>query len=283
MYSLVNQLRDRIQCYTFFLSHALSVLSSTESGPLLQQPHPPGPVPFDSGLLFRTNLYPFMQIEKLLEWQNLVFVLPMVFALIMLAISMFGDAGSGDHDHELDSHHFEGDGVYTAEDVSTDPSVLAKMFSALGVGKVPLSILAFCWLMIFGFTGLLLMNFHFDNLLLRLPNVLFSGGLAFLVSMVTTAVIARTIGRFLPQMESYGERRQDFINREAEVRYTVTSNSGTVTMKDKYGNLQQLQVVLDKSCEGNIPPGSRVVLLSYNAAEEAFSVIPVKQLEAISS
>jgi hypothetical protein len=109
-------------------------------------------------------------------------------------------------------------------------------------------------------------------------NVAVSAGAAFLISGFLTSLMARVIGRFMPRLETYGERKQDFINREAEVRYTIKRDSGTVTLLDKYGNLQQLQVHLDPSCTEPILPHTKVILLSYDAAEDTFLAVPAGQL-----
>jgi membrane protein implicated in regulation of membrane protease activity len=223
-----------------------------------------------------------MKPAMLLEWQNLIFLLPMAFALILLGVSMLG----GDHhegDHDADSHighEVDGYGLGGGQDVA-DASLFSRMLDMLGVGRVPVSILVFTWCMLFGFTGLLLQHYFLAALLpARLPNVIVSAFAAFAASGFLTSLLARLIGRVMPRLESYGEQKQDFINREAEVRYTITASSGTVTLTDKYGNLQQLQVYLHESCKEAIPPHAKVILLSYDAAEDAFLAVPSSQLTA---
>lgn len=221
-----------------------------------------------------------MKPAILLEWQNLVFVLPMAFALILLGVSVFGgEHHHGSHDVSDHSLTHDVDGYGAASHESESASILNWVMDVLGIGKVPLSILVFTWCMLFGFIGLLLE--HFILLMMvpgSLPNVLASGLIAFFSAGIITSLLARIIGKFLPRFESYSERKQDFINREAEVRYTITARSGTVTLVDRYGNLQQLQVYLDHSWKENIPPHTKVILLSYDAAEDAFSAIPSTQL-----
>ncbi len=222
-----------------------------------------------------------MSLSMLLEWQNLIFLLPMAFSLLLLGASMLG----GDHhhggDHDADGHFIgHADGYGTAGDHDgSDASVLSRMLDALGVGRVPVSILVFTWCMLFGFTGLMLQHYLLDELLpSRALNAVVSAVAAFIVSGVLTSLLARVIGRVMPRLESYGERKQDFINREAEVRYTITARSGTVTLTDKYGNLQQLQVHLHQSCTDAIPPDTKVILLSYDAAADTFLAVPSGRL-----
>lgn len=218
-----------------------------------------------------------MKASMFLEWQNLVFILPMAFALLLLGVSMLGGDGHGhDGDHDVASHSHEVDG-YGPD--GSDTSIFSRILDVLGVGRVPVSILVFTWCMLFGFTGLVLANYLLAGLLPAIYlNVLVSALVAFFLSGVLTSVLARLIGKLMPRLESYSERKQDFINREAEVRYTITTRSGTVTLTDKYGNLQQLQVYLDGSCKEPIAPHTKVILISYDPAEDAFLAIPVSQL-----
>ena len=219
-----------------------------------------------------------MNPAMLLKWENLVFILPMAFALLLLGVSMLG-GGHHDGDHDADGHvgAHEVDG-YGSGGADNDASFFSRMLDVLGVGRVPVSILVFTWCMLFGFIGLTLEHYVFAFLPALYLNVVVSGVIAFITSGLLTSMLARLIGAIMPRLESYGERKQDFINREAEVRYTITASSGTVTLIDKYGNLQQLQVYLDSSCKEAIPPHTKVILLSYDPAEDAFLAAPSSQL-----
>ncbi len=204
-----------------------------------------------------------MDLSRLLEWQNLMFILPMAFALLMLGVSVFAS---------LDNNPDTASG-----EVETDVSMTGKMLSALGIGKVPVSILIYCWCMLFGFWGFVLYNYIFlslfYNMLLRVSA---ASIIAFFIALLGSSFMVRIIARFVPQLESYAEQKQDFINREAEVRYTVTATQGTVTLTDKYGNLQQMQVRLDASVSEAVPPGEKVILIAYDATENVFMAIPVR-------
>lgn len=237
-----------------------------------------------------TNIKQQMAIQNLLEWQNLVFALPMVLALILLGLSMSGSLGehdtSVDHDVSVDHDATVHSGDNMPHDFSHDldhdmsPSLISVMLSALGIGRVPLSILGFCWLMIFGFVGLVLNSlwqgvFGSVNIL-----VLVSAIVAFVSSLTVTSFLARVIARFMPQTESHMEKFSDFVNREAEVRFTVTATSGTITLNDKYGNLQTLMAKRDVSCESDIAPDTKVVILSYFPQEKVFIVIPAQNKQS---
>jgi len=235
-----------------------------------------------------------MTVTNLLEWQNLVFVLPIVLALVLLGLSLLGSLGDHDvnvdhdvgMDHDIDHDvdvHVGGDNAMPHDldhdiDTSHDVSTINLMLSALGIGKVPLSILGFCWLMIFGFVGITLNAVWkglFDSINIL---VIISAGIALFSSLTLTGFLAKLIAKVMPKSESYGETLSDFINREAEVRYTVTSSSGTITLYDKYHNLQTLVARLDPSCKDAIPPDTKVLILSYSSQDGEFLVIPASQL-----
>ncbi len=220
-------------------------------------------------------------ITNWLAWYNLIFILPMALALIFLGLSIFG--GLGDSDVDVDSD-VDLDGDVDAGNISTDklphdidydsPSFLSTMLSALGIGKVPLSILMFCWLMIFGFIGLLINSLWWGFTVHIL--VIISASIAFFVSLFLTAFIARGIAKVMPQTESYAEKRKDYINREAEARFQITATSGTITLYDKFSNLQTFSAIKDSSCKENIPSGQKVIIVSYSSQEGVFVVIPAQ-------
>lgn len=226
-----------------------------------------------------------------LEWQNLFFALPMVLALILLGLSLLGssadndasvdhDVGDVDHDVDLGEADVHSHTHDFAHDVDHDSpnNILSTMLTALGIGKVPLSILGFCWLMIFGFVGLFLNSiwngvFGSINIL-----VIVSAAVAFFTSISLTSFLARGIAKIMPQTESHGENLSSFVNREAEVRYRVTSKSGVISLYDKFHNLQTLSAIRDDSCEEDIPSGQKVFILSYSTQDRVFKVIPVNQI-----
>jgi membrane protein implicated in regulation of membrane protease activity len=180
-----------------------------------------------------------------------------------------GAAGIQIHSEFSHDHNLEQD---------NDTSVFYSILVMLGVGRVPLSIIGFCWLMIFGFVGLLLNGVWMG--IFNSINILFliSGVVAFVTSLTLTSFLARGIGKIMPQTESYGEKKTDLINREAEVLYTVTEQSGTITLYDKFKNYHRLQARRDVSCTTDIPPNTKVVILSYAEKDKEFVVIPADQI-----
>lgn len=244
-----------------------------------------------------------MTMQNLLEWQNLVFALPMVLAFILLGMSILGGGGdhdvgadhdiSIDHDVSLDAHDIDldsdadvggGHGANLPHDFSygmdhdAEVSIITTMLSVLGIGKVPISILGFCWLMIFGFVGLSF-NAIWTNVFGSINVlVMVSAAVAFVASLTVTSFLAGFIARIMPLSNNDSESIANFINREADVRYTITPHSGTITLKDKFDNLQTLPARCDSSFDGSISPNTKVIILSYSKDKNEFIVIPKSEL-----
>ena len=80
----------------------------------------------------------------------------------------------------------------------------------------------------------------------------------------------------MSQTESYAEKREDFVNREAETKFKITTTSGTINLYDKFGNLQTFSAIKDSSCEEDIPSGQKVLIVSYSSQEGVFVVTPAQ-------
>ncbi len=76
----------------------------------------------------------------------------------------------------------------------------------------------------------------------------------------------------MPQTHTEVETLSDFIGREAVVSNTVTTESGSITLIDKYGNLQTLMAKRDDLCDKDLLPDTPVIILSFIDKDKVFSV-----------
>ena len=217
----------------------------------------------------------------LLEWQNLIFVLPMSAALlyvVLLASGLsFGDHGdvAAGHDlhvavdHDLDAGHDLSGGADQAVDTAESahghpPHILGALLTLLGVGKVPVSILILSACLTWGAAGLIL------NVVLGTTSMQRVVGFALLAAVVGTRLLAEGLALVLPGEESYHTPKPQLVGEAGQVLYAVTRTSGTVRLQDRSGNL------LDLDCrtygEESIPAGARVVLQEYDPAADVFFV-----------
>jgi membrane protein implicated in regulation of membrane protease activity len=218
----------------------------------------------------------------ILEWQNLIFVLPMLAAILYILLMTVGffwggggdlDAGhdlhvdvghdvSGDAGHDVGS---AGHGVEGGHGGQGSPvSLLGRAFGLLGIGKVPMSILGLSICLIWGAAGLVL-NVFLGMETMR-QNILFAA----LAAVVGARGVAEGLALLLPREESYHTPKAELVGQVGEVLYEVTRTSGTVRMRDPSGNL------LDIDCRvqdgAGLKAGTTVVLQEYEPSADVFFV-----------
>jgi hypothetical protein len=215
-----------------------------------------------------------------LEWQNLIFILPMaagvLYVLLMatgLSVGEHGDLAVDhdigiDHDvdvgHDVDAGHAVPDTHLPDAAHVHHPHLLGKALGILGVGKVPISILMISVCFIWGAVGLVL------NVVLGTESMWRVAGYTALAAVVGTRLVAEGLAAILPGEESYYTRREELEGEKGEVLYEVTPVSGTVRLRDPSGNLLDLDC---RTCgEERIAAGTQVVIGEYNAAADWFTV-----------
>jgi hypothetical protein len=217
----------------------------------------------------------------LLDWQNLIFLLPMLaalgYTLLMAAGLGFGEHGIDvDHDVNLDVGHDFDAGVEHDFDTDHDAGhashighsghagAAAKLLGLFGVGRVPLSILILSACFVWGAVGLAL------NVWLGTANMLRVSGLAALAAVVCTRLLAEGLAKLMPGEESYHTTREELVGLAGEVLYEVTPTSGTVRLRDPTGNLLDLDCRIHSG--DGIQAAQRVVLDEYDPSADVFFV-----------
>lgn len=218
--------------------------------------------------------------QFLLEWFNLFFVIPFGLAFMLLVAQILGlDPGhhevDHDHDHDLlpDTHAHEHEGEGPEAPHAPHPDLAARILSALGLGRIPLSLALMTFGFVFGFTGYAL------NVLL-LP-VLVSPWLFFPVAvagaglggLVFTGAFAGHVAKFLPKVRTHAASTQDLTGRIGETLYALDAEGrGTIRVRDAHGNLQQFAAF-------TAPPralaaAAQVLLVRFDPAAKAFEIEP---------
>ncbi len=218
-------------------------------------------------------------MTELLQWWNLIFILPFIGALFYILMLVSG-AVSADHDAELNvgvesdvdlGHDVDLDHDAGLEHIhDLEPGMLTRALSFLGIGRVPLSIIiiSFCFLWgFFGFAG---------NTLLApiLPSLIFvwaSIAIAFVVSLSLTRILANVIAKIMPATETYAVSLDQLVGKWGESITTIDETFGQAHVHDDAGVLHTVQCVV-RSGETTIPRGSQVILLFFDKTRSVFSV-----------
>lgn len=243
---------------------------------------------------------------ELLEWWNLIFVLPFLGALFYLVLQASGmlawegaeadadadvgvdlDAGvDADLDADIDTDLSVDADVPADVDVDAghadlnhslfdhgadDPGGVMKALTFLGVGRVPLSMILMSFCFLWGFAGWS-MNLVLEPVF-REPAffVWISIGAAMLISLLLTRLLVRGLSYISPTTESYDTSPRDLLGRVASSVYPVTESSGSARLRDSYGNLQEVAVRVEQDAQP-LPAGSSLILWRYDPLKRAFIV-----------
>jgi hypothetical protein len=184
---------------------------------------------------------------------EILFGIPLVIAvLLVLGMSLgFADLGG-----ELDL------------DAEADADGTDGLLAALGVGRVPLTVLALLLLLSFGGTGLVV----YPLLALVLGNGLALGVawlIAALASLVVTSRLGRLFTRYLPSVESYASEKRDLVGQVAVVLLRLSDVEHVLRVKDAGG--AELRV-RGESSEGALRPGQEVLLTAYKRERDRYCI-----------
>ena len=227
-----------------------------------------------------------MNAEWLLNWWNLIFLLPFGLALLYLGLYTVSGVtfGDGDVDHDFDVDHDVDADADADHDVSADhdaeaghdadgqggghPSGALAALSWLGVGRVPVSILLMVLLLTWGVAGFIAnaaMERHGASAaFVSLP-------LAALVSLLMTRLVSSGIARYLPLYETTARRRHELLGSVGEAIFPIDRKFGMASVRDDTGDLYQVACRVEPDAEP-IPKGAKVQLVAYNAKSQLFYV-----------
>jgi membrane protein implicated in regulation of membrane protease activity len=221
----------------------------------------------------------------LLEWWNLIFLLPALAALLYLALLATGSVSTdGDVEAEFDAD--------VDADLDTDAEVapthgiehtlgaeqdhadsrFGEALSFLGFGRVPLSIILITFCFLWGFAGWATNTILSDALDRPAVFVIVSLAVATIVAVLGTRSLARGLARILPSTESYGSSERDLVGRLATVRDQITEHQGRAQLYDAHGTLQEVPARI-KPGETEIPSRTEVLLLSYDRQHGVYYVL----------
>ena len=193
---------------------------------------------------------------ELLEWWNLIFVLPALVAVLYILLLAVGAVPM--HDIGMD-FHVDGDGG--------DHDFL----NFLGLGRVPLALVLVTFCMLWGVIGWFA-NKAFGALWPEPSRFIWpSLAAAFVGAALVTTGLSRGLGRLIPRSMQPSTGARDLVGRLAESRYPISAASGTVQVYDQFGNLHEVAARVLPG-EAPIAPGQRVILWRYDDTAGSYLV-----------
>jgi membrane protein implicated in regulation of membrane protease activity len=198
-----------------------------------------------------------------LAWQNLVFYIPLAAGLLLV----LGSAVAG-HDHDGGADHGGGadhdhDGPHGGDHGA------GRVFSLLGVGRVPLTVVLMIVLLLFGGIGIIL-NTVLASLGLA-PELY--GPIALGASLVYTVLlagqVARLVDRLLPTTETYRVTRQGFAGCTGTLLLPADASSGYAQVKDREGNVHNVKC---RTTGAALPKGTAILIVEYDEAARSYVV-----------
>ena len=213
-------------------------------------------------------------METLTAWYNVVFLIPVAIGLVLALGTLLG---IGDADMDIDGDvgmdadtDYEKSGNPLDMPPKASPSLLMRLLSALGFGKVPLTLLLMIGMLMFGLAGFtatqfLAPVFAGETLVMGLCSV----AVAFTVTTATTGRLARVINRVAPTSTSHGIKSGDLVGHTGRLIIRANAEHGVAHVYDRYDNLQKVHCRTEK---GELPIGTEVLVLDYDSETDTYTV-----------
>lgn len=213
---------------------------------------------------------------EFLEWWNLIFILPFLGGICYLVLMLASGSSAMEQEVEVDLEGEVDLGEIINEpslDVDTEPGLVFEALSFLGIGKIPMSIIILTFCFLWGFFGWI--GNQIFRQILPSPGLFIwpSLGVALLSSIFGTRWLATVLAKIMPQTETYAVSNQQLVGKRAQALFNITEEFGRARLRDNSGNLIGVPCRVGPG-EREIPSGSRVVLLHYDAERKLFLVRP---------
>lgn len=235
-------------------------------------------------------------------WWNAVYTLPLAFVLVVLTLtslaSLVGGAFGGQEaeaeteveadaeieaDVEVDAEveadveadaDLDGDGhVSTVEHATAiarghggESSPLVSGLVLLGVGRAPFMLLMQLLLLLWGVVGI---GLHQAFAAAGPAALAWSVPITLVVSLAGTRGFAQVFGRYIKQFETSAVRRDQIVGRSGRVVYPVTTDEGTVSVRDGSGTLHRVRA---RSQHGMLDSGQQIIIVGYDPESRVYQV-----------
>lgn len=231
-------------------------------------------------------------MDQLLAWQNVIFYIPLLFGLLMVIAAAMGIGGETDHDidhdfdcdHdvELDAHadvdhdvdhdldHDHDHDHDSGKHVHSGTNLMFKVFSLLGVGKVPLSIILMIVGLVFGGSGMVANQILAPILIAPAAYGWISVIVACTATVLITGPLAHLINRIMPSTESYNVTKEDLCGQTGTLTLPASSSSGLAIVRDHEGNVHNIRC---RTVEGTLPKNANILVVDFDTDNGLYRIV----------
>jgi membrane protein implicated in regulation of membrane protease activity len=208
-------------------------------------------------------------VMSTLHWTTLVFLLPLLLGVLLVAGTALGLGGvdlDADVDVDMDVEvdvdvDADVDADADADGTSGNVGAALSVLHLLGVGRAPLSVLLMVASIAFGAVGL-------GAGFLGAPFVV-SFPVAVAAALGGTSLSARLLGRLVPTTESYAVERSALVGCLAVVELRVDDDFGVAHVTDSRGTLHKIRCRVDDTPIGK---GAVVVVTDFDPESGLYEV-----------
>lgn len=226
----------------------------------------------------------------MLEWQNLIFYIPVAFGLLMGLGSAFGLGDGHGHDfdgaaghdagHEAGHGHDGGKDAGKSVQKGANPLDLppadahgfhpiGSFLDLLGVGRVPLTLVLMMSALLFGGVGMICNTLIAGAGLDTAHFFWVSIPVAFVAMVSFTGILARGINRVMPTSESYNVTKHDLVGQTGTLVLPTDAARGLAQVRDRQGNVFNVACRTDGAA---LPGGQEILVIDYVSDKDEFLV-----------
>jgi membrane protein implicated in regulation of membrane protease activity len=185
-----------------------------------------------------------------------------------------------DHDADLEAdadadadHDADHDAEHDVQGGDGGPSPITELMLWLGVGRVPVGLVLMVLLFTWGIVGFITNNVLRPVMPRDWMVAFVSLPLALFGSAMATRTVTGLIAKYMPLTETSAKRHEALLGQVGEAMYAIDHTFGMASVRDKTAGVMQVPCRVGSDYE-MIAKGSSVLLVSYDASDKMYTVIP---------